>query len=332
MVGTDTDGDGQPDLTGDGLLNAPFMTFDLGADVDISYLRLYWANGDASQSQHLGAYEIYMSNNLAQPIVGAPITTGTQAQVGDLYVDIPAVAKGQYVTLRQTGTCRFSAIFAEVQAWYIPSAGEGNIQSVINGVLEADLGASAAADATTPNQWFMVDMGASYDVTNVVIYNRGEQYFSRLGSHSIRIGDAADSPGTAATVCEYTAPAAAGPFDEACVGTGRYVYVYRNAAALGDAENRLSLREIYIYGSQSYSSLTWGGVATDQIAPPGCMLNGNTVYYQSQGTAACSGTMPCICLLPADLSPPANYQARTTGSCLTLAHRRRLALCASTTA
>ena len=306
VQGPDEDEDGQPDLTGDGLLNQPFFTLDLGAETDLSYLRLYWATGQITGTE--GLYEIYVSNNLAQPIVGAPIASGLGVGAGGAQTDVPVVATTRYITIRQTGSCVNAIFLSEVQAWYIPSAGEGNIQSLINAVLEPDLGASAATDATMPNQWFMIDLGQSLPVTNVVIYNRGQQHFARLGSHSIRIGDTPDSPLSAGTVCEHTAATAAGPFDEECIGTGQYVYIYRNAADVGSVENRLSLREVYVYGIQAYTSLTWGGVANDLIAPPGCMLNGNTVHYQAQGTAACSGSMMCICLQPADPNPATDYQ------------------------
>ncbi len=72
-----------------------------------------------------------------------------------------------------------------------------------------------------PNQWLQLDLGSAKAVSMVKIWNRGDNA-DRLGTHTLQLSDNAVSW----TICgTYTALNNTGPFEEACVGTGRYVRI-----------------------------------------------------------------------------------------------------------
>jgi hypothetical protein len=88
----------------------------------------------------------------------------------------------------------------------------------INGVVD---GVCHTEHESTP--WLQLDLGASFTVTMVRIYNRQDCCQDRLGAHQVWLSE---SPTEPATKCfDGTAAATNGPFDEACNGAGRYVRI-----------------------------------------------------------------------------------------------------------
>ena len=116
-----------------------------------------------------------------------------------------------------------------------------HVLNIINGVLEPDYGA-AAMDTSVPEQWFMVDLGAPYQVTSVRTYNRLDSQ-SRFAKHSIRIGNVSNAPFDPSNVVCGDFYAIAGPSDDECHAVGRYAYVVRN-----ESHGVFTVREIEVYG------------------------------------------------------------------------------------
>ena len=115
------------------------------------------------------------------------------------------------------------------------------------------------------NPWFQIDMGAAYDVSYLRIWS-GQEFSStccasglsggdasNVGNvpHNILIGDTDSSPETATTSCQHQAVYGTGPWDEACVGTGRYVWIQ----ILKD-DHQFQLQEVEIYGSTG-TTMPW---------------------------------------------------------------------------
>jgi hypothetical protein len=83
------------------------------------------------------------------------------------------------------------------------------------------------------NAWLQLDLGSSKPIGQVKIWNIQEwnpfgplptaEVQARLGNHQIWVGDSSTNP---ETMCfEGTAPSTAGPFEESCAATGRYVRI-----------------------------------------------------------------------------------------------------------
>ena len=128
-----------------------------------------------------------------------------------------------------------------------PSGCLGDANGAINNVIEPDwvMGAAQIQNMAWDNPWISVDMGAEYAVGSVEIYNRADCCATRLARHKVIVGNHLATRCTRRTRCQH-AIVGYGPFKEACSGTGRYVYIYRDAK-LGNYESALSLREFYIF-------------------------------------------------------------------------------------
>ena len=158
------------------------------------------------------------------------------------------------------------------------------------------------------NGWLMIDMGASYEVSGVVIFNRVGHHASRpvsLQTHDVKIGDAFSDPLQATTSCTFTAADATNSpsialLDEACSGTGRYVYIQvddvaQDVHAAGIAPStgkELALREVYVYGP-TYATSNWVRLedgAGDAILPTaeGDAVSDATGSFVSGGGAHCA--------------------------------------------
>ena len=113
------------------------------------------------------------------------------------------------------------------------------------------------------NQWLQLDLGSSKAVSMVKIWNRGANS-SRLGTHTLQLSNNA----VAWTICgTYTAPRNAGPFEEACVGTGRYVRILQRHNTI------LNLDEVQVW--------QLGGRPACEACPGG-------KYQPSTGSSACT--------------------------------------------
>ena len=110
--------------------------------------------------------------------------------------------------------------------------------------IDGDIGnicASATSDA-----WLRLDLGATRQVGYVIIWNRASCCVDRLARHQIWIGNTADGPDGAGNVMCFdgTAPATVGPFKEACLGQGQYVFVYQNVLY---NQNLMNIAEVEVY-------------------------------------------------------------------------------------
>lgn len=85
---------------------------------------------------------------------------------------------------------------------------------------------SLASEEGNTAQWLQLDLGSRHRIYAVKIWNRGDCTVcqGRLGLHELQLSDDA----TAWTTCgTYTAPSTAGPFEEPCTGTARYVRIHQ---------------------------------------------------------------------------------------------------------
>jgi hypothetical protein len=88
--------------------------------------------------------------------------------------------------------------------------------------------------------WVVLDLGAASDVRSVKLWNRHGCCQERLGSHTVHLS----IDGRAWKQCSASkAPATDGPFEERCVGAGRYVKIKL------ETNNFLNLAEVKVLGA-----------------------------------------------------------------------------------
>jgi len=137
--------------------------------------------------------------------------------------------------------------------------------------IDGDLTTLCHSDSKA-NSWLQLDLGSPQTIVFVRIYNRdtdeGDSQITsvRLGAHKLFIGNTANNP-TANTECwTGTATPTSGPFDEACAGNGRYVYIRQEVAGY------LNLREVEVYTN----------LGTGDVTSTGAQINGDAVI-QNRG-------------------------------------------------
>ena len=91
------------------------------------------------------------------------------------------------------------------------------------------------------NPWLRVDLGSTAEVRIVRVFNRRD-YVSRFGNHQIFVGDAGNV-NVDKKCFTGTAPNTAGPFNDPCSGSGRYVTI-----VLPGAHRLINLREVEVWG------------------------------------------------------------------------------------
>jgi hypothetical protein len=121
--------------------------------------------------------------------------------------------------------------------------------------------------------YLQFDLGTTKGIAFVRIYNGAGTseaaaapgyHTDRLAAHKIIIGDFPNDPlNVVHTSCDHTAPDEIGPFDEECVGAGRYVYIYVEARA----GNRITLREVEFFAPNTSPTIQTN--AENAVLPTG---------------------------------------------------------------
>jgi hypothetical protein len=247
---------------------------DLGASSIVSSI-VVWNRTDCCSSR-LSDYWVFVSDTPFLP-TDTPFTlqnrAGTfsshQTTAPSLSTTIAPVAQGRYVRVQLTGANYLS--LAEVQVFGIPAASTSDLalgktasqSSTLPGYPIPSPGAavdgntdgsyfdgSVTATNLDQNAWWQVDLGASVNVSSVVIFNRTDCCGNRLNDFWVFISNTpfliTDTPSTLAfRAGTFSSHQTTAPSPSATIpagAQGRYVRVQLTGA------NYLSLAEVQVFG------------------------------------------------------------------------------------
>ncbi len=259
-------------VTATNLDSNPWWQVDLGASTAVGSL-VIWNRIDCCASR-LSDYWVFVSDT---PFLPTDTPSSLQFRAGtwsshqtvapNPSITIPAGAQGRYVRVQLTLAGYLSLaevqVFAAAPATNLAQGKAAAQSSTLPGYPTA--AASSAVDGNTdgaffdgsvtasnadPNAWWQVDLGASANVSSIVLWNRTDCCGSRLGDYWVFVSNtpflATDTPlnlaGRVGTWASHqsTAP---NPSSTIAVGTqGRYVRVQLTGT------NNLSLAEVQVFG------------------------------------------------------------------------------------
>jgi len=140
---------------------------------------------------------------------------------------------------------------------------------------------TGVTDEAQKGQWWMIDLGASYSITEVKIYNRADCCQDRIKGLKIYVDD---------TECEGNLQDSSPEVTVSCVATGQTVKLIRPGASY--ACNVLQLPEVQIKGSAAAASSCFGQSEYNNFD----WANDNTCDLQPCTTYATSDPYHAYCL------------------------------------
>lgn len=201
------------------------------------------------RSYNYGSARVFLNEVQIHSTEAIIVTTGFDVEVGDvirigeygtsvftLYNINVCVTRDPEIAVNVAGS---AMNFGEVSNYPYANCFDDNT----NNFCHTPTGASQE-----DNPWFRVDLGSSHTVGSFRIFNRLDCCMDRIGNYEIYVGGDSAGP-TSNTMCfSGTAGSTAIAVEEACVGTGRYVFI-----RLPGTNRILNVAEIEVYGVPFYT-------------------------------------------------------------------------------
>lgn len=244
-VDGNTDGDyGRGSVTHTDFDQQPWWMVDLGGLYNVGTIKVF--NRTDFESDRLGDYTVSVLDSDHNTVWSNHQTT----------VPMPSIAldaggcTGRYVKVQLTGQNNLS--LAEVEVYGIrtnlalhktatQSSTEygGDPSRGVDGNTDGDFGHGSVTHSTNQNQpWWMVDLSAEFNISDIAIYNRTDTEMGRLSNYTVSILDSANQVVWTSQQTNYPNPSVQIPAG----AKGRYVKVQL------EGSNSLSLAEVQVYG------------------------------------------------------------------------------------
>lgn len=273
---------------------------DLGTDRDVERIILHNRTEDDGSKQRLSNFRVSVLDANGSELYGQDYHTVTGYVEASLTIDLPTVVKGRKVKVTLLGANLFgdkALVMSEVEVIgslsgqgsgspltyltnWTQQAGVNAIQSTTQSGKSAsravdgnrnglDFSGSVSQTATSDsNSWWQVDLGATRPVSRVVVYNRTDQYASRLSNIRIILQD-----GAGANIAQQDFYEVEGyaeyqlTWDVPYGLTAQKVKIERLGPAR-DGSNVLAFAEVEVLGMQG---MVAGGIQARIPVPPGVL-------------------------------------------------------------
>lgn len=243
-VDGNTNGDyGQGSVTHTDLENQAWWMVDLGGIYDISEVQIF--NRTDFCSERLNDYnvsvldsgqnEVWSTHQTAYPNPDTTVSTGG--------------VTGRYVKIQLTGENNLSLAEVVVHGYrknvalnktttQSSTAYGGTAGKAVDGNTEGDFGLGSVTHTNSENQaWWMADLGSSYQVNEINIYNRTDTAMDRLSNYTVSLLNENNEVVWSGEQTDYPNPNISIPVN----GNGRYVKIQLAG------QNPLSLAEVQVY-------------------------------------------------------------------------------------